>query len=168
MPVLRVLATVVLGFAGATSLAADLRAVSTVRSLTLEAARVAAVAALEDCKARGATVAVVVVDRSGVPLTLMRDPLAGMHTPDTAFRKAWTAVSFKGGTSELMRETRADSDNSGIRFLPNVAMLGGGLPVRSAGQLVGGIGVSGAPGGDMDDDCAEAGIEAIREALELG
>ena len=146
----------------------DLKAIDRVPTLTLEAALVAAQAALADCRKRGATVAVSVVDRSGVMLVTLRDPLAGMHTPETAWRKAWTAVSFRSGTSELVTLTAPGGPNGGIRHLPNVAMIGGGLVLQAAGSLVGGIGVSGAPGGDMDDACAKAGIGAIQDALELG
>ena len=148
--------------------AKDLKAVDRMPTVTFEAAALAAQAALAECRKRGATVAVAVVDRSGIPLVMMRDPLAGMHTPETAIRKAWTAVSFRGSTSDLVGTTAPGGPNGGIRHLPNVAMVGGGLLLRSAGSVVGGIGVSGAPGGDLDDACAEAGIRAITEALELG
>jgi uncharacterized protein GlcG (DUF336 family) len=161
----------VLSFAppgGAVAQPKDLRAVDRVPTVTLEAALAAAQAALADCRKRGATVAVAVVDRSGVPLVMLRDPLAGMHTPETAIRKAWTAASFRGATTDLVAATAPGGPNGGIRHLPNVAMIGGGLMLQSAGSVVGAIGVSGAPGGDMDDDCAKAGIRVITEALELG
>lgn len=158
-----------LAIAVATPLAAqDLKAVDRVPTVTLEAAMAAAQAALADCRRRGATVAVAVVDRSGVPLAMVRDPLAGMHTPDTAIRKAWTAVSFKGSTTELVSATAAGGASAGIRQLPHVAVIGGGLLIQAAGSTVGGIGVSGAPSGEMDDACGAAGIRAIRDALELG
>jgi uncharacterized protein GlcG (DUF336 family) len=83
-------------------------------------------------------------------------------------RKAWTSVSFRGSTTDLVAATAANGPNAGIRHLPNVAMIGGGLMLQSAGSLVGAIGVSGAPSGDLDDACANAGIRAIRDALELG
>jgi uncharacterized protein GlcG (DUF336 family) len=146
----------------------DVKAVDRVPTITFDAALVAAQAALAECRKRGATVAVAVVDRAGVPVVMLRDPLAGMHTPDTAVRKAWTAVSFRGSTSELVGATAAAGPNAGIRHLPNVAMVGGGLMLQSAGSLVGAIGVSGAPSGEMDDACGNAGIRAIRDALELG
>jgi uncharacterized protein GlcG (DUF336 family) len=147
--------------------AADLKALSKVSTLTTEAATVAADAALKACQKRGALVAVAVVDRSGVALVVLRDTLSGMHTPDTATRKAWTAVSFKNSTVELEKATAYNQTSSGIRQLPNVAMIGGGLPIEAAGSLVGGIAVSGAPSGAMDDECAKAGIKAIRDALDL-
>jgi uncharacterized protein GlcG (DUF336 family) len=145
----------------------DLKAVDRVPTISYDAALVAALATMADCRKRGATVAVAVVDRSGVPVVMLRDPLAGMHTPDTAIRKAWTAVSFKSGTTELVTATAPTGPSAGIRQLPNVALLGGGIVVQAAGSQVGAIGVSGAPSGDMDDACAKAGLGAIRDALEL-
>jgi len=159
---------VAIGAPAAAQPKAELKAVDRVPSITFDAALAAAQAALADCRKRGATVAIAVVDRSGVPLVMLRDPLAGMHTPDTAVRKAWTAVSFRGATTDLVGATSPTGPNGGIRHLPNVAMVGGGLMLQSAGSLVGAIGVSGAPSGDMDDQCGRAGIQAISDALELG
>ncbi|MGB9149843.1 MAG: heme-binding protein [Burkholderiales bacterium] len=147
--------------------AAEPKALSRVSTLTTEAALIAADAALKDCRKRGAVVAVAVVDRSGVALAMLRDALSGMHTPETATRKAWTAVSFKSSTVDMEKVTAYNQPSSGIRQLPNVVMIGGGLPIQAAGSLVGGIGVSGAPGGEMDDECAKAGVKAIRDALDL-
>lgn len=143
-------------------------AVVKLSSLSVETALKAASAALAECRAKGALVAVAVTDRSGTVLALLRDPLAGMHTPDAAARKAWTAVSFRNSTSALERATAPATDSNGIRQLPGVAMVGGGLPVAAAGQQVGAIGVSGAPSGRLDESCAEAGLAAVRDDLELG
>lgn len=137
-------------------------------SLTLEAANRIAAATIADCRRRGASIAVAVVDRGGQLLALQRDPLAGMHAADTASRKAWTAVSFRGTTSALVRATGPDTPNHGIRQLPGVAIVGGGVPVEAAGSLVGGVGVSGAPTGELDEQCAVVGVDAVRDDLELG
>ncbi len=139
----------------------------TVRHLTPETAQKAVVAALNDCRQRGYQVAVAVVDRSGVVQALMRDRFAGPHTPRTASGKAWTAVSFRTDTSELLKITQPGQPSSGIRNLPHVVAVGGGVPIQSGGNLVGAIGVSGAPGGDQDDLCAKAGIAAIRDEIEM-
>ncbi|MFZ9408192.1 MAG: GlcG/HbpS family heme-binding protein [Burkholderiaceae bacterium] len=147
---------------------AEVKATVRFTSVSLEAAQLAAQAALADCRKRGATVSVAVTDRFGVPLALLRDPLAGMHTPDTATRKAWTAISFKSSTTELVSQTAPATASHGIRTLPQVAVIGGGLLLQAAGSIVGAIGVSGAPNGDMDDACAKAGINAIIDLLELG
>jgi uncharacterized protein GlcG (DUF336 family) len=148
--------------------ASDPPALSTTRQLTLESAKALAEAALAACRDRGATVAVAVTDRAGLPLAILRDPLAGMHTPDTALGKARTAVSFRTPTTELVRATGPDGPNGAIRLLPGVVILGGGLPVEAAGSIVGGVGVSGAPSGQLDEDCAREGIEAISDMLEFG
>jgi uncharacterized protein GlcG (DUF336 family) len=138
-----------------------------VRMLTPETAIKAAQAALAKCRADGYQVAVAVVDRSGTLQALIRDRFAGPHTPDMATSKAWTAVSFRTNTTALAAETQAGKPMSGIRHRPGVAAVGGGKMIEGAGSLLGGIGVSGAPGGDRDDACADAGIAAIRDAIEF-
>ena len=139
----------------------------TVKHLTPETAQKAVAAALNDCRKRGYQVAVAVVDRSGVVQALMRDRFAGQHTPRTASGKAWTAVSFRTDTSELVKITQPGQPSAGIRSLPRVVAIGGGVQIQSGGSLVGAIGVSGAPGGDLDEQCAKAGIAAIRDDVEM-
>lgn len=146
--------------------AAD-EALVTVRQLTPEIAQKAAQAALLHCRARGYSVGVAVVDRAGLPQVFLRDRFGGAHTFDTALNKAWTAASFRMPTTDLAAETQAGRPMSAIRQIPRVAALGGGLPIEAAGAAVGAIGVSGAPGGDADDDCARAGIRAIQADIEL-
>ena len=136
-------------------------------SIGLAAAVTAADAALQKCRSLGALVAVAVTDRSGTVLVVLRDPLAGPHTPDAATRKAWTAASFRNATTALERATGPGTDSNGIRQLPGVAMVGGGIPVTAAGRQLGAIGVSGAPGGQIDESCAKAGLAAIQDELEL-
>lgn len=138
-----------------------------VRHLAPETALKAAQAALTDCRRRGFQVAVAVVDRGGVVQALVRDRHAGPHTPDTATNKAWSAVSFRTSTLDLARRTQPGEAASGIRHLPRVVAVGGGLMIEGAGSLMGGIGVSGAPGGAEDEACAKAGLAAIREDLDL-
>lgn len=146
---------------------ASAQATFTVRVLTPETALKAAQAALKKCRDAGYQAAVAVVDRMGVVQVLLRDRFAGPHTPDMATAKAHTAVSFRTNTSELAAATQPGSPQSGIRNRPGVAAVGGGKMIEAGGALLGAIGVSGAPGGREDDACAEAGIEAIREDIEL-
>ena len=135
------------------------------QSLTAETALIAATAALHKCRAEGFQVAVAIVDRMGVLQVLIRDRYAGAHTPGTAKGKAWTAASFRTNTTELVEVTQAGQQQSGVRQVPGALMIGGGMVIEAAGSLVGAIGVSGAPGGDQDDLCASAGIEAIEDLL---
>jgi uncharacterized protein GlcG (DUF336 family) len=146
---------------------AQQQATFAMRSITPEAALRAAQAALQSCNRTGYQVAVAVSDRAGHPLVMLRDRLAGPHTPETAMNKAYTAVTFKMDTLAFARVTQATEASSGIRYLPRVVAIGGGLPMEAAGALVGAIGVSGAPGGDADDACARAGVAAIKDDLEF-
>ncbi len=138
-----------------------------VKMLTPETALKAAQAALKKCRDEGYQVAVAVVDRSGVTQVILRDRFAGAHTPRMAVDKAWTAVSFRTPTADLERVTQPGMPQSGIRHRPRVTVVAGGLMIEGAGTLLGGIGVSGAPGGDRDDACAAAGIAAIRDSIEF-
>jgi uncharacterized protein GlcG (DUF336 family) len=137
------------------------------RSITPEAALRAARAALAACSKSGYQVAVAVTDRAGIPLVMLRDRHAGAHTPQTAIGKAWTAVSFRTDTLSLAQSTRPGEPSAGIRNLPGVVAVGGGRGIDSAGSQVGGIGVSGAPGGDADDACARAGLAEIADDLQM-
>lgn len=138
-----------------------------VKLLTPETALVAAQAALAHCRKAGHQVAVAVVDRSGVLQVLLRDRFAGAHTPEVATRKAWTSASFRMPTASLANETQAGKPMSGLRSARGVLAIGGGLAIEAGGSSLGGIGVSGAPGGDADDACANAGIKAIADSIEF-
>ena len=139
----------------------------TYKSLSPELALNLARAALADCQRRGYQVAVAVVDRFGVTQVMLRDRFAGPHTPATASGKAWTAASFRTNTTELNSISQPGMMQAGIRNLPGAVVIGGGMIVESSGSLVGAVGVSGAPGGDADDACAKAGIDAIHDKLDF-
>ena len=109
----------------------------------------------------GYQVVVAVVDRAGTLQLLLRDRFAGAHTVDIATNKAWTAASFKISSAALTQETQAGKPMSGICAHPRVIAAGGGQVIEGGGSLRGAIGVSGAPGGDIDDACALAGTRAI-------
>lgn len=152
---------------GASSLQAQPAAHYSVRLMTPEIALKATQAAIAHCRAQGHQVAVAVVDRSGLLQALIRDRFAGAHTPEVATDKAWTAASFRIPTTELARETQAGQAMSGIRQRERVMAIGGGIPIEAGGAVLGAIGVSGAPGGDADDACAKAGIQAVQADLEF-
>jgi uncharacterized protein GlcG (DUF336 family) len=137
------------------------------KSLAPETALDLARAALADCQKRGYQVAVTIVDRFGVVQVVLRDRYAGPHTPATASGKAWTAATFRNSTSSLFAISQPGMMQAGIRNLPGVVIIGGGLVVESGGSLVGAVGVSGAPGGDADEACAEAGLKAIQGRLDF-
>jgi uncharacterized protein GlcG (DUF336 family) len=135
------------------------------RSLTAPMATQLALAAYEDCTAKGHHVAVAVVGRDGRLLALVRSPLSGVHTLKVSEGKAFTAATFKASTMNLM-------GRDFMRDIPGALIWGGGLPINIGGHFYGGVGVAGAPEeetpGDVDDACAAAGIEAVAEAIEFG
>ena len=151
----------------ATGAASAQEATFQTRSLTPETALAAARAALESCRKQGFQVAVAVVDRAGLAQVVLRDRFAGPHTVDVALGKAWTAVSFRTPTLELAGLTQAGRPMSGLRGVERVVAVGGGLLVEGGGSLFGGIGVSGAPGGEADEACARDGLKAIAQAIEF-
>ena len=139
----------------------------TYKSLSPELALELGRATLQACRAAGYQVAVGVVDRFGTPLVMLRDRFAGPHTPDTATRKAWTAVSFRTNTSDMVQMTKPGMPQEGVRFVTGALMIGGGVLVEAAGSIVGGIGVSGAPGGDADEACAKSALDKFKDRLEF-
>lgn len=135
------------------------------RVLKPELAIEAAQAAMADCRKKGFQVAVSVTDRFGLLRATLRDQLAGPHTPDTAYRKAWTAASFRTDTLELSKMTEK-GEAWAIRGVTRALPLGGGVRiVAGEGDMVGAIGVSGAPSGSEDEACAKAGIAAIADKI---
>lgn len=142
-------------------------ALVTFKSMSVDLALALARAALADCQKQGYQVSVAVVDRFGGTQVLLRDRFAGAHTVPTATGKAWTAVSFRTNTGDLVAATAPGSPQAGVRNLPGATIIAGGVMVEAAGSLVGAIGVSGAPGGDNDETCAKAGIAAIRDKLDF-
>lgn len=159
-PVCRFALAALLSFAVLPTFAQD-GALVTFRVMKLETALKLAQAALDACRRENAQVAVAVVDRFGTLQVLLRDRFAGPHSPETARRKAWTAVSFRADTLSLSEAMKVGTEAYGANFIDQALMLGGGVPVEANGSIVGAVGVSGAPSGRIDDKCGRAGIEAI-------
>ena len=107
-------------------------------------------------------VSVAVVDRAGLVRTLMRADGAGPHTVDSSSKKAYTAASLRRPTSELAEMIAKTPPLQALRDMnEKILMLGGGLPIEIGGEVVGAIGVGGAPGAHLDDACAQAGLDSI-------
>jgi uncharacterized protein GlcG (DUF336 family) len=134
----------------------------TSRHLTLESAVAIANGAIKACREQGIQIGVTVVDRSGTPQVMLRDSIAAPITADISRQKAVTAVNFNAATSAL--DSRA---NTPIGRIPGLVMAAGGLPVSAGGQLLGAVGVSGAPSGQTDEACAQAGIDTVIDDLEM-
>ena len=143
------------------------------KSLSVEAASKAAWGALLDCRKKGYSVAVAVVDRGGNTQVILRDHFAGPHTLETAIRKAWTANSFRQSTADLAALLHAGKIPQQVQHNPGALLVGGGVVIEAQGQILGGIGVSGAPPGkseieSIDGACAQAGVNLIKDEIEFG
>jgi len=137
-------------------------------ALPLSLATKAAGAALEQCTKDGFRVSVAVVDRAGVLRALLREDGAGPHTVDSSRKKAYTAASMKRPTGELAELVTKMPAIEGIRDMnDSILILGGGLPIEIGGEVVGGIGVGGAPGAHLDAACAQAGLDSIGAASKV-
>lgn len=136
--------------------------------LPLSLATKAASVAVEKCAKDGYKVTAAVVDRAGVLRAQLRGDGAGPHTVDSSRRKAYTAGSTGRATSELAElVVKAQHLHSLGKMNENILLLGGGLPIQFGKEVVGGIGVGGAPGTQFDDACAQAGLDAIGAAKKV-
>jgi len=150
------------GFAQAASAADELPREAV---LPLALASKAAAAAQEKCKQDGYRVTVAVVDRAGILRALLRGDGAAPHSVDSSTKKAYTAASLRLPTSEYVDMVAKNPAAQGLRDISDkVLILGGGLPIEIGGEVVGGIGVGGAPGGHLDAACAQAGLDSIGAA----
>jgi uncharacterized protein GlcG (DUF336 family) len=133
-----------------------------VKRMSLETATSIAQATIASCREKGIQVGVTVVDRDGIPQVKLRDTIAPTITLPISEGKAYAAVMFNVATSEL-----SERANTPIGRTDGVVMASGGLPIQVAGALIGGVGVSGAPSGETDAECARAGVDAVMMDLEL-
>lgn len=144
---------------------AQAQAVVTERTLSFGAAHEAALAALEQCRKDGYRVTVTVLNRAGRTLVVLHDDGANPHTIENSLRKAWTSLTFRAPSGEFGRRILSTPTGAGVLHLDRITTLEGALPIAAGKDLVGSIGVSGAPGGDKDAVCSQAGIDRIAKGL---
>ena len=145
--------------------AALAQGVRTEKNMSLALANEAAAAAVEACGAKGYLVSVAVVDRAGQLKALHRADGAGPHTLNASRRKAFTAASARTNTTALMETAQKNPGAANLGQINGFLLLGGGMPIRAGNEVIGAIGVGGAPGGHLDDQCAEAAIAKIKDRL---
>ena len=133
------------------------------KNITLELAQTIANAAIAQCRSMGYKISVTVVDREGLPIVMMRDDGAGLHTPEGSDRKAYTARAFSQPSAAFVKRLQDSPETVGSRHYSRVLALAGGLPIKVGDEIVGAVGVSGTPG--KDDDCAQAGIDKVADQL---
>ncbi len=129
--------------------------------LTLAAANRLAGGAVEACARQGRAIVVSVLDRGGNLIALQRADGVGPHNTEASRRKAYTALSTRSATLTLARKAAADPDARNLAGLPELLLLGGGLPLMAGGQPVGAIGVAGGGGAANDHACALAALAAV-------
>jgi len=133
------------------------------KNISLAMAQTIADGAMDKCKALGFKVSVVVVDRAGLPLVMLRGDGAGLHTPEGADRKAYTARTFRTSSADFVKRMQTDPASVGSKEYARVLALSGGLPIKVGDDVVGAVGVSGSPG--RDDECSQAGIDKVTAQL---
>lgn len=133
-----------------------------VKRLSLDTAMKIAQGAIEGCRAEGVQAGVTVVDRNGIEQVVLRDSLAPQITVPISKGKALAAVNFGVSTAQL-----SERANTPIGRVPGLVMATGGLVIQAAGSTLGAVGVSGAPSGEIDEQCAKAGIDKVLMDLEM-
>jgi uncharacterized protein GlcG (DUF336 family) len=133
------------------------------KNISLAMAQAIADGAMDKCKELGFKVSVVVVDRAGLPLVMLRGDGAGLHTPEGADRKAYTARTFGTSSTDFVKRMLNDPASAGSKEYSRVLAISGGLPIKAGDDIVGAVGVSGSPG--RDDECSQAGIDKVTADL---
>jgi len=139
--------------------------VVTEKALSLDLAQAIVQGALEKCRADGNHVSIALLDRDGLEKVIVRDEGSGPHTLTTARRKAFTAVTFKTTSADWANRVLNDPTRAGLKETAGTIPLGGGVPIKVGNEVIGGIGVSGSPGGEKDEACANAGIQKVADQL---
>jgi uncharacterized protein GlcG (DUF336 family) len=134
------------------------------KDLSLATALAIATTASETCKGQGYRVTVAVVGRTGEIITHLRGDDASPHTLENSLRKAYTARTFRTSSAEFGQRVK-ENPTSGALWITNISGSAGALPIKIGEDVIGAVGVSGAPGGDKDEACAKAGLDKVADQL---
>lgn len=148
-----------------TATLASAQAVRTEKNMSLELANQIASATIAACTTGGYNVSVAVVDRAGTLRAFQRTDNAGPHTIAASQGKAFTSASAKNATAAMLEGIQKNPSAATILNIPGFLVLGGGVPVKVGNEVIGAVGVGGAPGGHLDEQCANAGIDKVKELL---
>ena len=144
---------------------AQAQAIRTERTMSLELANQIATATVAACTAGGYNVTAAVVDRAGQLRALQRADNAGPHTVEAAQAKAFTSASARNNTLAMMEGAQKNPAAANLVHIPGFLLLGGGVPVRVGNDVIGAVGVGGAPGGHLDEQCAVTALATVKDAL---
>ena len=145
--------------------AAQAQAVRTEKNMSLELANQIAGATVAACTAGGYAVTATVVDRAGSIRAVQRADNAGPHTLAASLQKAFTSASAKNSTLAMMEGAQKNPAAANLVHIPGFLLLGGGVPVKVGNEVIGAVGVGGAPGGHLDEQCAVAALDKVRDQL---
>jgi uncharacterized protein GlcG (DUF336 family) len=134
------------------------------KDLSLGMATTIALAAIEACKANGYNVSAHVLGREGQVIVALRNENAGLATWENSMKKAYTARTFRRASGEFAAGVKGNP-TAGALYLTNIVAAQGALPIKVGDDVIGAIGISGAPGGEKDEACAKAGIEKVAADL---
>ena len=163
LPVILILISFIL--VGTNTLAAeDQPVLVSIKRMSLDTVLKMGKAAIDMCRKKGVQVAVTIIDRGGHPQLILRDTLAMDLSLEISRQKAYTAMTFNNATSKM---TGRFTDPFSVGKVNGVLVAAGGLPITASGTIIGGIGVSGAPSGETDESCAQAGIDAVADDMEM-
>jgi uncharacterized protein GlcG (DUF336 family) len=152
--------------ATATAFTAQAQAVRTERNMSLELATQLAAQTVAACSAGGYNVTATVVDRAGGVRALARADNAGPHTLEASRLKAYTSASAKNTTLAMMEAAQKNPAAANLVHIPGYLLLGGGVPVKVGNEVIGAVGVGGAPGGHLDEQCATVAIDKLKALLQ--
>ena len=144
---------------------ASAQAVRTEKNMSLDLANQIAAATVAACSASNYNVTAAVVDRAGTLRALQRADNAGPHTLEASRLKAYTAASAKNSTLAIMEGAQKNPGAANLVNIPGYLLLGGGVPVKVGNEVIGAVGIGGAPGGHLDDKCAQAALGQVQELL---
>jgi uncharacterized protein GlcG (DUF336 family) len=145
--------------------AASAQAVRTEKNMSLELANQIAAATVASCSAAGYNVAAAVVDRAGSLRALQRADNAGPHTLSSSQAKAYTSASAKNTTTAMMEGAQKNPAGANLVYMPGFLLLGGGVPIKVGNEVIGAVGVGGAPGGHLDEKCAMDALDKVKDLL---
>ena len=144
---------------------ASAQAVRTERNMSLDLANQIAAATVAACTAGGYAVTATVVDRAGGIRAVQRADNAGPHTVAASYEKAFTSASAKNNTLAMMEGAQKNPAAANLVHIPGFLLLGGGVPVKVGSETIGAVGVGGAPGGHLDEQCAVAALDKVKDLL---
>ena len=157
-----------LAFASLFALAAtsaSAQAVRTEKNMSLDLANQIAAATVAACTANGYAVTATVVDRAGSVRAVQRADNAGPHTLAASEQKAFTSASARNNTLAMMEGAQKNPGAANLVYIPGFLLLGGGVPVKVGNDTIGAVGVGGAPGGHLDEQCALAALDKVKDLL---